>query len=332
MEEPEYTYGYFIINQQKNVHEAGHDISNIKSHATKAIEIAPIQTGHNTIFNSSIPTHVIKQPAEDRPSFINEVYFLNKLKKQPHIIHMVSFTINPQRMVLDKYDGNLEMLRQQPSLQSHYYIPHWENMRIQCIQAILAVHKLKIIHRDIKLENFLYRRQGEKFDIVLTDFELAIDDIPNSNKKLMIGTDGYRAPEMFCGVMNYTNKVDWYAFGIMWLQILNPEFHKAIHQLLMVKERFRLAYDIKVHKLLFKLDIKILKDINPNLPDRQYDNILNYAKDITTFTTVSDVYKKLCASVAAQRYGDKEMAASISKVQDSSGFIEALRSFISFRI
>ena len=85
-----------------------------------------------------------------------------------------------------------------------------------CFELLLALeylHKMNIIHRDIKLSNVLL---NENMEVRLCDFGL---DIENGFKeqKSICGTFNYIAPELFNkrGGIKYSFKTDIWAFGIL---------------------------------------------------------------------------------------------------------------------
>ncbi|ODV63089.1 kinase-like protein [Ascoidea rubescens DSM 1968] len=73
----------------------------------------------------------------------------------------------------------------------------------ECLQAVKFIHSKNIVHRDIKLDNFLI---DENCVLKLTDFGMSIDlheldeesSIFNNecNQNIRIGTKSYRAPEL----------------------------------------------------------------------------------------------------------------------------------------
>ena len=85
-----------------------------------------------------------------------------------------------------------------------------------CFELLLAIeylHKMNIIHRDIKLSNVLL---NENMEVRLCDFGLAIDNGVKEQKNIC-GTLNYIAPELYNkkGGLKYSFKTDIWAFGVL---------------------------------------------------------------------------------------------------------------------
>ena len=92
----------------------------------------------------------------------------------------------------------------------------------QINEGLKAIHDAGIIHRDIKAEN-IYFKDSSKKEIVIGDFGIATiydqkDDVNEHLTKIDDGTDGYKAPETFNGVISPV--VDYYSLGITVWNIL----------------------------------------------------------------------------------------------------------------
>ena len=90
----------------------------------------------------------------------------------------------------------------------------WINLILQMIKNVMDIHALKIISRDIKLENFMYDPITETTRLI--DFGLALELLPG--KKTIfgarrVGTPGYLAPETLLHDMEYSEKSDIYSLG-----------------------------------------------------------------------------------------------------------------------
>jgi len=88
-----------------------------------------------------------------------------------------------------------------------------------CAAALVEVHKVRVVHRDVKAGNFLYKRvkktEGNEYDVKIADFGLAVALAPNMNTTTGdVGTKSYKAPEIKPSE-SYGMDVDVYAFGVM---------------------------------------------------------------------------------------------------------------------
>ncbi|GAM21722.1 hypothetical protein SAMD00019534_048970 [Acytostelium subglobosum LB1] len=111
-------------------------------------------------------------------------------------------------------------------------IPHLSfkqslNIAIDMASCIVILHQNKIIHRDLKLENFFinYNRQTEEItQIALGDYgTITFTNIATT----LVGTIHYIAPEIKRGD-TYTEKVDIYAFsGLLFELLAKPTFQRA---------------------------------------------------------------------------------------------------------
>lgn len=82
----------------------------------------------------------------------------------------------------------------------------------QMLLAINYLHSLNIVHRDLKLENFLYEKQGSDF-LKLIDFGFSKIWDKNTKMELSCGTLSYVAPEVLA--KNYTSKCDMWSLGVI---------------------------------------------------------------------------------------------------------------------
>lgn len=148
-------------------------------------------------------------------------------------VHQVSFDytnhFTPRKMIVyDRAEGDMfnyvvqDVINEFTELQA-------KTMIRQMLNAVAYLHSNNIVHRDIKLENFLYQRidtnkpeTPDNINIQLTDFEFA--DFAQDDGYLMgkKGTDGYIAPEMFVDEY-YTSSVDVWAMGVCCHSILTKK-------------------------------------------------------------------------------------------------------------
>mmetsp|Transcript_26730 Transcript_26730/g.58110 ORF Transcript_26730/g.58110 Transcript_26730/m.58110 type:complete len:521 (-) Transcript_26730:117-1679(-) len=117
-----------------------------------------------------------------------------------------------------------------------------------CHQMLLAVnyiHMHGVVHRDIKLENFLYEsKDGDHLKLI--DFGFSKMTTPNRRMAASCGTLAYVAPEVLC--KNYDSQCDMWSLGVTIFIVLfgympfsGPE-EKQVH-------------DIKIGKFSYKPDV-----------------------------------------------------------------------------
>uniref|UniRef100_A0A7S1A4B1 Non-specific serine/threonine protein kinase n=1 Tax=Noctiluca scintillans TaxID=2966 RepID=A0A7S1A4B1_NOCSC len=82
----------------------------------------------------------------------------------------------------------------------------------QMLQAIAYCHAHKVIHRDLKLENFLYDKPGSD-NVKLIDFGFAHTLQGTEKMTQACGTLGYVAPEVLAH--SYTEKADMWSLGVI---------------------------------------------------------------------------------------------------------------------
>ena len=144
----------------------------------------------------------------------NEVSFLRRLS-HPNIINILGYYYDARErtkyMLLEHLiDGDLfDWLNNQP-----YSIPNDHQVHIakQGLSVLRYLEKNEIIHRDIKLENFLVRpMKCGCIHIILIDFQYTV--FTNDLDSRICGTPAYIAPECYLGLYSYGS--DMWAFGVM---------------------------------------------------------------------------------------------------------------------
>ncbi|XP_022602498.1 caM kinase-like vesicle-associated protein [Seriola dumerili] len=108
--------------------------------------------------------------------------------------------------------------------QGYYSERDTSNVMRQVLEAVAYLHSLKIVHRNLKLENLVYFNRLKHSKIVISDFHLA--KLENGLIKDPCGTPEYLAPEVV-GRQRYGRPVDCWAIGVIMYILLsgNPPFY-----------------------------------------------------------------------------------------------------------
>jgi cyclin-dependent kinase-like len=81
------------------------------------------------------------------------------------------------------------------------------------------IHSHNIMHRDIKPENMLLSKNGV---LKICDFGFARTLVKSENARFTdyVSTRWYRAPELLVGYTQYTNSVDIWAIGCIFVELV----------------------------------------------------------------------------------------------------------------
>lgn len=88
-----------------------------------------------------------------------------------------------------------------------------KNVMRQLLSALSHVHRIGIIHRDVKIEALRYRDCHASSDLVLFDFGHCCFADPADQHRIRVGTAAYMAPEAFSHT--YDKRVDVWSAGVI---------------------------------------------------------------------------------------------------------------------
>lgn len=92
------------------------------------------------------------------------------------------------------------------------------------VKSVELCHMHNIIHRDIKMENFLVQQINDngEIQIKLSDFGLACKFDPANPPTSKCGSLSSVAPEILCQE-NHDTKVDCWSLGVLLFELLSTE-------------------------------------------------------------------------------------------------------------
>jgi len=200
---------------------------------------------------------------------INILKSLNKYKSSVH--YYGDYDSNNEKiLIIEKCDENLrDYIEKEKKI---FNIIDIKSRFKELNEVFYAMQKESIIHRDLKLENFLVKyinKEKNKIILKLTDY--GISKIKNNIFPGIRGTYDYIAPEILLKkVKEYKSSFDIFSLGIILYQLshkLNHPFKINEDELLEFKysnyyekDNYKIEFDISIKDNNFKdLLIKMLK-------------------------------------------------------------------------
>ncbi|CAM9660977.1 unnamed protein product, partial [Ectocarpus fasciculatus] len=87
------------------------------------------------------------------------------------------------------------------------------------LRAVKYLHFKGIVHRDLKLENFLFEGDSSTSPLVLIDFGLSKHFDPHERMRQRVGSCYYTAPEVLAG--DYDYRCDLWSLGVICYMLLS---------------------------------------------------------------------------------------------------------------
>ncbi|GBC02052.1 hypothetical protein RclHR1_04430002 [Rhizophagus clarus] len=164
---------------------------------------------------------------DDVGDIVKEINLLSQLKhsdSQNITKYFGSFLHGTKLWIIMEYaaGGSIRSLLNAGNLEEKYI----SLITREVLQALIYLHKSKIIHRDIKAANILLTEEGK---VQLCDFGVAGQLTASSAKRTsFVGTPYWMAPEVIKEGATYDTKADIWSLGITVIEMAkgNPPHHK----------------------------------------------------------------------------------------------------------
>lgn len=103
--------------------------------------------------------------------------------------------------------------------------PSWTAIELmsdfrQALQGLAHMHSLRIVHRDVKVQNFLYGQKGSERVLKITDFGLSVKIPAGMQLESVCGSPAFMAPEMVLK-KGYGLKIDMWALGVTFFMMMH---------------------------------------------------------------------------------------------------------------
>ena len=150
------------------------------------------------------------------------VYDVLKFHRSPYLPKIYSVEVSGGETVVCE-----EYIEGKPPVCSELSAKEAENIMVQLCSALEAIHRLGIVHRDVKPSNILLCADGS---IKLIDFEAArIFKDDSDNDTCYLGTRGYAPPEQY-GFAQTDFRADIYAAGQTMKVLLGKFAEKPLYK------------------------------------------------------------------------------------------------------
>lgn len=167
---------------------------------------------------------VIEKEQPEGSRYMTELHILEKIR-HPNIISLseVFHTNRKVYLVMELALGG--DLFERVHKQGYFAETAGQRIISMVLSGVAYLHGLGITHRDLKLENILFRNReaGDNSEIVVSDFGLAHMRSGSSDNDTMSTTCGsaeYLAPEILQGE-GYTELIDMWAVGVITYIVLS---------------------------------------------------------------------------------------------------------------
>lgn len=279
--------------------------------------------------NKSIAAIKIFADTQQLPNFIQEIKRLHDLEKpqpHPHIIRIFTFGFKqPENIayIIMEYAANKSLRDKYPRGQ---IVPPTTIVSYveQLAAALYHAHEQRIIHCDVKPENFLLNANNQ---VLLSDFGIARDRITTNTSLAQQNTGGiniagtypYMAPEQFKGI-SYYPATDQYALAIVvyeWLcgelPFFTPSSNYIEWQYLHEQTPPPSLCD-KVPGLPIAVQDVVFKALSKDMKDR-YNSVIEFAKALKNATYAPTTSRQSPLPSVAQQ---PNIQANVTRVPKSN--------------
>ena len=191
--------------------------------------------------------------------------------------------------------------------------PHAARILQDMLSAVSYLHHHGIVHRDLKLENFLFETKGMDSNLKIIDFGLSKHFHDHEQMHQVVGSAYYTAPEVLKS--HYDHRCDIWSLGIIAYMMLtgSPPFFgdssDAIHEMIRTKEAEypEKRFEGRSAEVIDFLKLLLVKDPN---------------KRVTLETALKHPFLKKADTMALEDGSHRRTEASSDVVDSLKGFME----------
>ncbi|ORZ24041.1 kinase-like domain-containing protein [Absidia repens] len=191
-------------------------------------ESGPMYAAKHSITNRLVAIKKIASSAHEKLANLDQELNSMKMSRHPNIVELVAkYTVEDDIWVITEYmDVSLaDTIAASSSSPATTLLTEAHMARIarDIIRAMIHLHRLGRIHRDIRSDNILINARG---DIKLADFSQCAQLTAKQDKRRsVVGTPYWMAPEVIKGI-DYDTKVDIWSLGVTMMEMAqgNPPY------------------------------------------------------------------------------------------------------------
>ena len=151
---------------------------------------------------------------DEKLRLFEEINILNLLKHLEHPNILKSYEIYENKDVIYCVTEYLSGTLNEYISNHKLTVKTIKNIGNQIIKALTFLHNLCLVHRDLKLNNIMYKIEDKKINLKIIDFGFSVILTKNQNCDDGFGTLQYMAPEII-NREEYNYKIDIWSFGII---------------------------------------------------------------------------------------------------------------------
>lgn len=207
--------------------------------------------------------------------------------EHPNLSHIVDFGHVSDHVyyISEYFEGlTLDNFRFSPGRIDQVY-----DLIVQCAYALNALHTQKILHRDLKPQNILYRVKGHALEVKLIDYGFTkVDNNLVKGKererlrKTVAGSLPYIAPEVYLG-KEASPASDYYSLGVLLYRVCTQQYPFSEEQVNDLVNGSGEYFTARQPNLINKDIPEELSGLIINLMDRNPENRIQTAKELISY-------------------------------------------------
>ena len=221
-----------------SVYVATHKRTAAQQHRCYAVKVIPKRHIHFHGQNRS--ERKLIRHYDDLKRYCTEIHVLLRLREDPPallpvlFLHEVFLSSNAVHVVTDLLGEELGAWRNRVEECTERMVI---DISRTVLNAIEYMHSRGVVHRDMKMNNILFRHPDDFNSLVIVDFGLAcVLEEEEDTARILCGTPGYIPPEMYLGEP-YRFEVDLFAFGVIVFRLLSGNAPFPNHNSRVLRDR-----------------------------------------------------------------------------------------------